>query len=288
MVFNTTEINDTVKEIVITFIIPEKDYIYKDFITCSVNEPTVTLSPWKASIQSINYYDASFKDTKQVFNENFSLTMIATTKKYDTEPVYLYCSYYRCSEKKINHILLPLFFFAPVCHDENVDDDISSSKNAVQQKAIYFYKSSVEDYFVSLIYAIKYTIALPQNNYKKYASMLVLMLCLLCMIMYFCKELLQRYVRCKELIEWIFSFLILVGIFYGLMYFYIISNPLVIFFIAFICTISAGFFYIQKSTSLHSGYLRTLSTCAGMLLICSAIFLLFKIVQHADNQFNVL
>ncbi len=105
MVFNTTDISDTVKEIVITFIIPEKDYIYKDFITCSVNEPTVTLSPWKASIQSINYYDASFKDTKQIFNENFSLTMIATTQKYDTEPVYLYCSYYRCSEKKINHIL---------------------------------------------------------------------------------------------------------------------------------------------------------------------------------------
>lgn len=288
MVFNTTDISNTAKEIVITFIVPEKDYIYKDFITCSVNEPTVTLSPWKASMQSVNYYDASFKDTKQVFNENFSLTMIVTTQKYDTEPVYLYCSYYRCSEKKINHIILPLFFSEPVCHDENIDDDIPLPKDVVHQKAIHSYKLSVEDYFVSLIDTIKHTIALPQNNYKIYVGMLLLMLFLLSMIMYFCKELLQSYVRCKELIEWIFSLLILVGILYGLMYLYTISNPLVIVFMTFICAISAGFFYIQKSTNLHSRYLRTLSTFLGMVLICSAIFLLFKILQHADDQFGLL
>src|SRR5438105_1287428 len=89
--------NSTTKEIIISFVVPQKDFIYKDFITCSVNEPSVMLSPWQANKQSVNYYDPSFNDTKHIFNEDFSISMKATITKddYCRNPIHLYCSYYR-------------------------------------------------------------------------------------------------------------------------------------------------------------------------------------------------
>ena len=67
---NAVDINQYTKEITITFIVPEKD-----FITCSISEPTTVLSPWHADKQSVAHYDSSFKDAKQIFNETFNMTM---------------------------------------------------------------------------------------------------------------------------------------------------------------------------------------------------------------------
>ena len=57
---------------------------------------------------------------------------------------------------------------------------------------------------------------------------------------------------------------------------------------ASICISYAGFFYIKKSTKLQSGKLRTFCTFIGMLCICSALFLSFKVLQYADEQFHLL
>src|SRR5436190_6843811 len=64
------------KEITINFVVPKKDFIYKDFITCSVDDPTITLSPWKANKPTIAHYDSSFKEAKQIFNEDFTVSII--------------------------------------------------------------------------------------------------------------------------------------------------------------------------------------------------------------------
>src|SRR5438046_10207362 len=111
MLFNAKDIAPLTKEITITFMVEEKDFIYKDFITCSTHEPKLSLSSWKTDTQSINHYDPSFKETKQVFNETFSITMIATITEWISEPIHLYCSYYRKTDKKINDALF-IFSFA--------------------------------------------------------------------------------------------------------------------------------------------------------------------------------
>ncbi len=72
----TIDTDHYTKEITVTFTVPKKDFIYKDFITFSVDDPTIILSSWKANKQSVAHYDSSFKEAKQVFNEDFSITMM--------------------------------------------------------------------------------------------------------------------------------------------------------------------------------------------------------------------
>ena len=119
----TIDTDHYTKEITITFTVPKKDFIYKDFITFSVDDPTIVLSSWKANKQSVAHYDSSFKEAKQVFNEDFSITMLAAaTPKQPINSAYLYCSYYRRSEKKINHALFLLDFTAQKKTTHKTDD----------------------------------------------------------------------------------------------------------------------------------------------------------------------
>ncbi len=93
--FNTTDIDPQTKEITINFTISKKDFIYKDFITCSIDNPHITLSSWKANKPTVAHYDSSFKEAKQVFNEDFSIIITATAKQPLNDHIYFYCSYYR-------------------------------------------------------------------------------------------------------------------------------------------------------------------------------------------------
>ncbi|HLC07391.1 MAG TPA: hypothetical protein VJJ26_04345 [Candidatus Babeliales bacterium] len=289
MTLSATDTSNDTKEITITFIVPEKDFIYKDFITCSVHEPTVILSPWKANKQSISHYDPSFKETKQVFNETFSVFMTATTKKYSPDPVYLYCSYYRRSEKKINHTLFTLFFPQPVQQSESVDEDVLEvPTHTTHQKNIFPYIASIDDYFFTALSMVHSFVGSLKTDYKKYVFALIALMILLASLSYLFKEQLQKQKKLNELIEVLFSLLIVSGTTYALVYLYTISTPLITMAMACSCTSGAGFFYIKKSTKLHSGYLRTLCTFIGMLWIIGALFLSFKALQYADDQFHFL
>jgi len=278
MTFNVTDTSNDAKEIVITFIVPEKDYIYKDFITCSVHEPAVTLSPWKADKQSVSHYDPLFKDTKQVFNETFSITMTATTQHYRSDPVHLYCSYYRRSEKKINHVLFTLSFPQSQRHSEEATDGaVDISLNDVQK--INHSQTISENYLTTLLALVHNTAITLKVNYKKYVLILTILLALFCLLFYFHKEQLQQHKKLYELLELFFSLLITSSIFYALVYVHDTITPLMTMIIGCMCTSTTGFFYIQKSTKLQSGYLRTLCTCIGNVCIYIALFLLFKTMQ---------
>jgi hypothetical protein len=285
----TTDIDHHTKDIIITFIIPEKDYIYKDFITCSVHEPTVTLSSWKANKQVVNHYDPSFKETKQIFNETFSISMIATTKKYSSDPVYLCCSYYRRSEKKINHILYALFFPQPIDSNEQIDTTATDlSTNIMYKKIIPSHISAIDDYFFIFLHIGHRAIASLQTDHKKYFALLILLILFLMLFSYFFKEPLQKKTTINELLEILRSLLILATTAYALVCLHTISTPLITMIMACLCTMYAGFFYIKKSTKLQTGYLRTLCTFIGIFCICSALLLSFKALQYADEQFHLL
>jgi len=285
MTFIATNTSNDTQEITITFVLPENDFIYKDFITCSVHDPHVMLSPWKANKQSISHYDSSFKETKQVFNETFSITMSATTKQYG-KPVYLYCSYYRRSEKKINHALFQLFFTQPIETCIGIDDaTVEPAVNIIQKKAAP-HASLIENYFFTLTSLAHHaTTALP-TNHKTYVFLLLLLMALLYFFPYYFREKLQGQQTLNELIEVLFSLVIALSTGYRLVYLYSVATPFITMVIGCSCTFFAGIFYIKKSTKLQSGFLRTLCTFMGMICLVITPLLLLKILQYGDELFQ--
>ena len=287
------------KEITITFTVPKKDFIYKDFITCSIDDPAIHLSSWKADKQSIAHYDSSFKEAKQVFNENFTITMTASSFAKATEDkqaankpltnlVHLYCSYYRKSEKKINHTLFPLLFTAPTQASQEYS---ATTMEIIENNTIprTIKKSTYLDNYIFTVISLAHTVITSlHTDHKKYFALLIFLIIVLFVFSYIFKKELATQIKIKELIKIIVSLLILASITYLILCLYSISTPLITLIMACFCSLCAGFFYIKKSTELQSARLRTFCTFIGILCICCVLFLSFKIVQYTDEQFNLL
>lgn len=292
----TTDSDPYTKEITITFTIPKKDFIYKDFITCSIDDPAIHLSPWKPDKQSIAHYDSSFKEAKQIFNEHFTITMTAILRqaqderkdnKSRTTCVHLYCSYYRKSEKKINHTLFPLLFTAP---SQTPQDFNTAAMEIIENDTIprTIKKSTYLDDYIYTVISIAHTVITSvHTDHRKYFALLIFLIIVLLAFSYFFKKELATQIKIKELIKIIVSLLILMSITYLILCLYTISTPLITLIMACICALCAGFFYTKKSTELQSKRLRTFCTFVGILCICCALFLSFKIVQYTDEQFNL-
>lgn len=108
--FSSSPLDDKTSQLTFSFKIPRGDFIYKDYINFSIDTPNVTLSDWEASINSISYYDPSFKETKQVFNKDVTLTINATQTNTTLINANIYLSYYQHSHKKIVQKLFPITF----------------------------------------------------------------------------------------------------------------------------------------------------------------------------------
>ena len=281
MLFNAKDIAPLTKEITITFMVEEKDFIYKDFITCSTHEPKLSLSSWKTDTQSINHYDPSFKETKQVFNETFSITMIATITEWISEPIHLYCSYYRKTDKKINDALFT-FSFAQrlqtyINLDSSVEPTSSSNINTSHYKQHHY--SLVEHYYKKVSTFLHQTIAFFVCHQKTCLSLFLMLISLLALLFYFFQENIGKHRKLYELLEMIISLLIFIILSYGIWQLYGVDKPLSKLLagsIAVLFLIIMGIFYIKKSTNVSLGTLRTFYTCIGMMCIIVTLFFAFK------------
>jgi hypothetical protein len=277
------QIDEHTQEIIIAFTVDKKDCLYKDFITVSAYEPTVTVSTWKANTLPVAHYDPLFKETKQIFNEDFAISITATAEHATREPRYLYCSYYRRSDKKINQTLIPLFFMpdeAPheQCIETHIDAMTATEVN--QKKNTPPHLSPIDDYYDTILSLTQTIIQSFKTDHKKYFLLFIMLIILFLILSHCLKEQLKRQIALKELTDVIISLLGLLITIYGLFYVNIIGTPLITISLACASACGAGFFYIKKSTKLQSGYLRTLCTIIGTLCICSAIFLLFKLLRY--------
>lgn len=285
--FNATDISPHTKEIMITFTIPKKDFIYKDFITCSVNDPSITLSPWKANKPTVAHYDSSFKEAKQIFNEDFSINLSAVALAKENRSAYLYCSYYRHAEKKISHAQFPLLFAAS---QTNINEMLDTTITIEEYEPIKIRKrTTLLDHYTFILLSVFHAIiASLHNDHKKYFILLLFLFSVLVAFFYFFKEELRKQIRIKEALEIIISLFIMTITAYFLAYAYVISTPLLTMIMACMCALCAGLFYLKKSTKVQSKNLRTFCTFLGILCICSTILLLFKALQYADHQFDLL
>ncbi len=298
MDFSAVDTSDTTKELTVTFIVPEKDCIYKDFITCSMHEPEITLSSWKADKETVNHYDSSFKETKPAFNETFSITMTATRttknpacpeKPWQNEVTgHLYCSYYRGSEKRINHALFT-FSFPEISLDVPMNGNVSEIDNdnnghARNMSSHNFY---VDDHLQALLLALKVGVYTFTLDYKNYIAALILFIGLLFSVSYFCRKQLLHYTQIKESLDVALATLLIIGGASLLVRFYTSQNALAFLILSCMSSFSAGVLYIKKSTELVYKPLRTFCSCMGIFLIMSALFLAFKLLQCVDGKFDL-
>jgi len=273
-----TRINDLTQEITIAFNVAENDCIYKDFITISSYEPTVNICAWKANKLPVAHYDPSFKDTKLIFNENFTISTIANAHHTSTEPAYLYCSYYRRSEKKINHTLIPLFFTTHTeLDDKNSNEIIADNSTHTQSTSLHI--SPINDYYYQILSMLRMIVESFKTDHKKYFLLYILLISLLLLLSHFFKEQLNKQRAVKELNDVIILLLGSLITLYTIFYIHIISTPFIVLCFACSCSLIIGVLYTKKSTQLQSGYLRTLCTLIGGACISGAIFLLFKTLQ---------
>jgi len=292
MLFNTTNIDPTTKEITITFIVPEKDFIYKDFITCSTHEPTIKLSPWKADKESVNHYDPSFKETKQVFNETFSITLTATLEQWKPDAIYLYCSYYRKTDKKISDALFTFSFPQSLQTNIQIDGTIESvsTNNGKSSQYTHYRPSIVEHYYVKMNSLSHEIVAILSHYRTTCLSLFLMMMSLLFLFFYVHQENLRKYKKLYELLELIIFLVVFIVTSYGIWYLYDMDKPLSKLFassIAALFLMTSGVFYIKKSTNVSLGFIRTFYTCIGMMCIIGMMLLLFKILQYADQHMNL-
>lgn len=292
MLFDTKDIAPLTKEITITFTIPEKDFIYKDFITCSVHEPMLHLSPWKTDKQTINHYDPAFKEAKQVFNETFSITMIATAEQWISEPIHLYCSYYRKTDKKIKDTLFTFSFAQPLNTNINLAGTIEPVSATDYKIPLhkYYRHSLFEHYYAKMNSFSHEIITILVYHRTTCISLLLIAISLLFLFFYLYQENLKKYKKLYELLELIISLFVLIIISYGIWHLYEMNKPfskLLASCTAILFLMITGIFYIRKSTNVSLGFIRTFYTCAGMMCIICMLLLLFKALQYADQQMNL-
>lgn len=103
-------INDTTQNIMLHINLSSKDFILKESIDISIDHPDIKLSHWKADKKAVERYEATFKDTKKVFEGDFSLSLQATSNKpyAEIQNARLYISYYLGSQKRTVQEVLPL------------------------------------------------------------------------------------------------------------------------------------------------------------------------------------
>lgn len=293
MLFDAKDIGNNTQEITITFIVPEKDFIYKDFITCSVYEPMLCLSPWKADKQSINHYDPSFKETKQVLNETFSITMVAKIKEWTPDPVHLYCSYYRKADKKINDALFTFSFPQPLQTNIQIYDTAIEPSQKINLNRIgagYRIFQSIDACYFAFVTEIPHIIAFFRRQHKKIFSLLLILMSLLFLFFYFYQDALRKHKKSYEILEMITSLIVFTCTTRTLWYLYGMEKPisqLLATSITVLFLMIAGIFYIKKSTNVSLGFIRTFYTCIGILCIIGMVFLAFKTIQYADQEFNL-
>lgn len=108
--FNSHPIDTTKQEVIIHFDIPEKDFIYKDYLTITSDNPAVTVSQIQANQASTSVYSPSFKKAKDAHNKSFNIACIVETTNADLSSAHLVVDYYQESNKKIMQQVLPITF----------------------------------------------------------------------------------------------------------------------------------------------------------------------------------
>jgi len=149
-------IDETTKQIDVTIQLQKNDYVYKDYISVAADHPEIDLSEWKVDIQPTNHFSKEFRETKKVYDKNFTLTVEVTKKpEAKTENTHIHLSYYLASHKGIVEKTIP--FDEPELHGEieqvvtNIDALVKTEKEGSRKKNNKKEKKSWTKYLQDLV-----------------------------------------------------------------------------------------------------------------------------------------
>jgi thiol:disulfide interchange protein DsbD len=96
-------------QITISFSLDKDEFIFKDFITLSVDHPALVISTWHNDTQPLTRFVPSFKTTKQVFTKNFSISTLVTNQATEQPTqAHLYLSYLSSKYRTAQEQIIPL------------------------------------------------------------------------------------------------------------------------------------------------------------------------------------
>lgn len=107
--FTVQSLDEHTINIATTVKISPPDFLYKDYISFSVDHPDITLSSWQASQNSVPFFDPLFKETKKIYNKTTTFTLQAQSTR-PLHDAHLYFNYYQQSNKHIAQVMYPLNF----------------------------------------------------------------------------------------------------------------------------------------------------------------------------------
>lgn len=157
--FHHTKINDHEYEITLDFKVNPMYPIYRDYLHISVDHPQIEISSWHTDCEPIAQYDEYFKENKQVYTKNFSLTAhLKVSTSTLPEHSYLHCSLYDGQTHAAREEVFPIFpsraTSTTLARNIEVSDvEMNAPSNSyTQQKQIPTESSaSFTDYVSSLI-----------------------------------------------------------------------------------------------------------------------------------------
>ncbi len=128
------KINNTLCELSIAVPVPEKDALYADYISFSVNHPDITLSEWRPSLAPVNKYDIRFKKTKKMFVQPFTISLQASLADPSIDSANLHMNTFYHSQQKNKQRKFPLSFTAASPHKTPVPEKkpVPEQKKTIQ------------------------------------------------------------------------------------------------------------------------------------------------------------
>ncbi len=124
------QLNGTTYELSIAMPVPEKDALYADYISFSVDHPDITLSEWRPSLEPVSKYDVRFKQTKKMFVQPFTISLQASLADPSIDSANLHMNTFYRSQQKNQHQKFPLSFTSTAPHKAPT----SEKKTAAEQK----------------------------------------------------------------------------------------------------------------------------------------------------------
>lgn len=118
----TQPVDETTVALTIKIQVPPNAHLYRDYLTLSVDNPEVTIGSWTSDQEPRSAYDATFKNTKKIFEHDTTLTLQAQRKQASRTPARLHVSYYLSTNKAIEHVSFPLLFSADTASTPNPED----------------------------------------------------------------------------------------------------------------------------------------------------------------------
>jgi thioredoxin:protein disulfide reductase len=107
---HTALLDETSATVTIEIPLQAGDYIYKEYLSFSTDDPTITITPFELSVEPKMVYDPVFKETKAIVEQPFSISFTITSSKPFEETVSVYMSSYQRSQKKIVQEVIQLPF----------------------------------------------------------------------------------------------------------------------------------------------------------------------------------